>query len=480
MTPEIISREEFIVVGVRTVFEHSAQDTRRIGTVENEEEEGDDNFFNMDFGDDPLPAGEHILTDGGTPQLIHFDGGNFEADARRLLAFLGEAASADRVDIWQIHKSSFDDDPEEYVSQLYEWSAVEREAEDAPVIAGRLLSQTIPNWLEAFTAGETINDPVKHMPPEERQALEELGVQSIMAAPVRVHGKLWGFIGLQDCRNERRFSQTDEKALMLASSMFDLLLQKQSMKGELDEARQARETASIQLEQALAREHELAGRAETSRAGQDEFLATMSREIVPPTQAIMEMIELVTHSNLTEGQREFLARADAAAKDLLQTMKDIVDMAKIEAGELAAENRPYDLGDVLGAVSSAMSDRAAERNLDFKIMVARGLPTGYVGDERRLGQVLINLVENALKYTEEGAAITITVDPAREVDYLSFKVKDTGRGLSQENMDELFTPLRLALSRELVFLMGGEMYCESEPGQGSTFYFTIQAPRIGG
>ncbi len=129
----------------------SAQDTRRLGTVENEEDE--DDFFSLDAGIHSLGSEDHLRDSSQMAQLLQSDGDNFEAGIRRVLAILGEAAAADRVDIWQVHESPFSDDKEQYVSQLYEWTADGRES---PVIAGRLLSETIPNWLEAFQSASTI------------------------------------------------------------------------------------------------------------------------------------------------------------------------------------------------------------------------------------------------------------------------------------------------------------------------------------
>lgn len=473
----------------------SAQDTRRIGAEDIEETDSEDDFFSMDFEGSP-PAEDGFFESGGsqTPQFLNLDSGNFEAGARRVLAFLGESAAADRVDIWQIHGSSFSDDEAQYVSQLYEWSqgAGSAKAPDAPVLAGRLLSEVIPNWREAFEAGECINELAEHMPPEEKAALEGLGVVSILVAPIAIRGTLWGFIGLQDCHAKRRFSAADEQNIRLVVSLLDLLIQNRDMAGALEAARQDKETLGIQLEQAQSGENDRARLAERFKQARCEFLTRLGDEILDPTHVLLDMTELLAHSELTEGQRNFVEKTVAASQRLWRIAADIADFAKTEDGSLKIERAPFDLSAVLVELSNTFAEKVEEKKLDFQIKVARTLPTHYVGDRAHLTQALMALVDNAVNCTDEGSVL-LTVDPAPDDEHLAFKISDTGQGFSQESLDSLFTPfaridcaktgggsgLALPLCRELVLLMGGEISCESKMGQGSAFYFTIYAPSAG-
>jgi CheY-like chemotaxis protein len=202
---------------------------------------------------------------------------------------------------------------------------------------------------------------------------------------------------------------------------------------------------------------------------------------------------LVLDTNLDPYQRNFLEKADFASKTLLRIINDILDFSKIEAGRMDIESTPFSLREVLGGVTDMMADRADRKGLEFKLNLDPNLQLDYLGDPLRLGQVLINLSNNAIKFTKQGdITITVTKAPGEEPGpgeaILLFTVTDTGIGMSQENQARIFKPffqadssitrrfggtgLGLALARELVLLMGGNIWCESEPGRGAAFSFT--------
>ncbi|WP_269533877.1 response regulator [Chitinimonas sp. BJYL2] len=232
--------------------------------------------------------------------------------------------------------------------------------------------------------------------------------------------------------------------------------------------------------------------AEEATRAKSMFLANMSHEIRTPMNAVIGMAHLALKTELTAKQRDYIDKIHTAGVSLLGIINDILDFSKIEADKLDLELVDFNLDDVLANVSVVTAQRAQDKGLEFLFEIPPSVPRRLSGDPLRLGQVLINLVNNAVKFTEAG---TVTIRAAlleqdEQSVQLAFSVSDTGIGMSPEQQGRLFqaftqadgtttrrfggTGLGLSISRRLVELMGGQITVESTPGQGSCFRFTVK------
>ena len=231
--------------------------------------------------------------------------------------------------------------------------------------------------------------------------------------------------------------------------------------------------------------------AEAATRSKSEFLANMSHEIRTPMNAIVGLSYLALKTGLSLKQRDYLNKIQSSAHALLVLINDILDLSKIEAGKLAIEETPFHLDQVLNNVSNVVTLKVQDKGLEMFFRTAPAVPVELVGDPLRLGQILINLVGNAVKFTDTGDIVVSTDLVSREANRvrLRFSVRDTGIGMTPEQQAKLFRPftqadgsttrryggtgLGLAISKELAERMGGEIGVESSPGAGSTFSVTV-------
>ena len=238
-------------------------------------------------------------------------------------------------------------------------------------------------------------------------------------------------------------------------------------------------------------------RAAEVQAGNDaktQFLANISHELRTPMNAIQGMIELSLRNDLPADTRDCLDTARESAQLLLSLLNDLLDSAKIESGNIELEAAPLSLRRVLDQIARVLAVRASEKGLTFYTDLPDDLPDAVVGDKVRLRQVLLNLAGNAIKFTDRGEVAviakvaSITSDQAE----LEFSVRDTGIGIPPGDLERIFKPfaqadastsrrfggtgLGLSISANLAALMGGRIWAESRPGQGSTFHFAVRLP----
>ena len=413
-----------------------------------------------------LQAHQHALMRLTKSQ--HIGSGDWQSALEELMRTSAEVLAVHRASVWLLDQSG----AMLACAELYERHAAQHSrgqrlnVAQCPLYFAELLREQVVD------AHDVARDPRTS---ELLHAyLQPLGIVSLLDVPIFFGGRLAGVVCHERTGVPHVWTSEETQFVTSIGNLVTLAY----------EAKQRREA-----EKALVMAKEA---AEFANRAKSDFLATMSHEIRTPMNAIVGMADLLSETPLNEDQREYVQIFRDAGSNLLSLINDVLDLSKIEAGHLDLDLVDFDLNDLVQRAAELVAVRAAEKNLELAYQIQPDVPTSLVGDPNRLRQVLLNLLGNAIKFTDQGEVVLrVERDPQTEgPGNVLFTVRDTGIGIPTDKLAIIFegftqvdssmtrpysgTGLGLTISRRLVERMGGKLWVQSEVGKGSTFSFNAK------
>lgn len=402
-------------------------------------------------------------------EFIHLPLEEFDEQVDRLLMLIGLFAGIDRA---YLFRYNFEQNT---TSNTHEWCAegVSPEIDNLQQIHLAI----IPEWVEQHRTGQVLHIPdVSGLDHSSNlyKILSTQGIQTLITIPLMNEERCLGFVGFDDVKKLRRWSDKEISVLHMAGNIISNAIVKHE----------------IQLEMVKAREQ-----AEAMSKAKSQFLANMSHEIRTPLNAVIGFTELLMNTELNEIQHQYAKSAHLSAHSLMDIINDVLDFSKIEAGKLQLDEKETDLFKLAEQTADMVKHHCSKKGLELLLRLDWNLPRFVTADPVRLRQILINLLDNAVKFTEKGEIefkVSFEQSEDKAVGNFRFSIRDTGIGILPEQREKLFeafsqaesstsrryggTGLGLAISNRLLDMMNSSLELESRPGIGSTFAFSLSLP----
>ncbi|AKP54200.1 PAS/PAC domain protein [Cyclobacterium amurskyense] len=386
------------------------------------------------------------------------------------LEIIGKSVGVDRIYYFE---NSLDENDEKISSQRFEWSAANVEPQINNPDLQNVPFEAFGDFMLPMENNEIFQAIISNLPEESdlRKLLDAQNIKSILTTPICTDNGFWGFIGYDDCTNEREWSKAELSLLKSFANSISNAIDRNTLESNLIESKEIAEKASL---------------------AKSEFLANMSHEIRTPLNGIIGFTDLLVKTELNETQNQYIGIVNQSAVALLNIINDILDFSKIEAGKLELDISKADIFELTGQATDVVSYQAQKKGIEMLLNIEKDLPRFILVDDIRLKQILINLLGNAVKFTDKGE-IELKIHTIEKIEenkrIIRFEVRDTGVGITKEFQSRIFdafmqedgsttkkyggTGLGLTISNKLLSMMGSKLQLNSELNVGSTFYFDL-------